>query len=51
LKAEIARLEKQGEKEKLRSLLSQRLDLAKQILLLSKRNDQQMGYNKKEIPP
>lgn len=39
LKAEITRLEKMGEKEKLRSLLSQRLELAKQILQLSKRND------------
>ncbi len=39
LKTEIARLEKQGEREKLRSLLNQRLDLAKEILLLSKRND------------
>ena len=48
LKAEIARLEKQGEKEKLRSLLSQRLNLAKEILLLSKRNDLKISYNKRE---
>lgn len=38
LKTEIARLEKTGEKEKLRSLLNERLDLAKQILCLSQRN-------------
>lgn len=46
LKAEIKKLEKSGEKEKLRSLLSTRLDIAKQLLSLSKRNNKKMSYNK-----
>lgn len=46
LKAEIEKLEKSGENEKLRSLLNQRLDITKQLLSLSERNNKKASYNK-----
>ena len=48
LKAEIKRLERKGEKEKLRTLLNQRLDITRQLLSLSKQYEQKISYNKKE---
>ncbi len=45
LKEEIKKLEKSGEQEKLRFLLNQRLDIAKQLLSLSKRNNKKTSYN------
>jgi len=48
LKAEIEKLEKKGEKEKLRSLLGQRLEITKQLLALRQRNIKKMSLNKRE---
>lgn len=47
LKAEIKKLERNGEKEKLRSLLNQKQDIIKQILL-SKLNSKKISYNKRD---
>jgi len=49
LKAEIIKSEKSGDKEKLRSLLSQRQEIIKKISSLSKRNYQDLSYNKRDI--
>lgn len=49
LKEEIKKLEKSGEQEKLRFLLNQRLDIAKQLLSLSKRNNKKISYSKGDV--
>lgn len=46
--AEIKRLERDGEKEKLRSFLNQIQDIKKQLLSLSKQNNKKISYNKKD---
>lgn len=48
LKAEIKKLEKSGEKEKLYSLLNQKLDITRQLLSLSKRTDKEISSNKRD---
>jgi len=48
LKAEIEKLERKGEKEKLRALLNQRLDITKQLLSLRQRNIKKMSLDKRE---
>jgi DNA primase len=45
LKAEIIKSERNGEKEKLRALLSQRQEITRQLSSLSKRSYQNLGYN------
>jgi DNA primase len=45
LKAEIIKSERNGEKEKLRALLTQRQEITKQLSSLSKRSYQNLGYN------
>lgn len=46
LKAEIARFERKGEKEKLSALIKQFIETKKQLETLSKRNYQDLSYNK-----
>ncbi|MFQ5721239.1 MAG: DNA primase [Candidatus Aminicenantales bacterium] len=48
LKAEIEKIERKGEKEKLRALLSQRVEITKQLLALRQRNIKKMSLNKRE---
>lgn len=50
LVAEIKKLEREGEKEKLRSFLSQIQDIKKQLLSLSKQNNKKISYNKRKLP-
>ena len=38
LNSQIATMEKQGDKDRVRSLLSQRLDIAKKLAIISQRN-------------
>jgi DNA primase len=45
LKSEIIKSERNGEKEKLRALLTQRQEIIKQLSSLSKRSYQNLGYN------
>jgi DNA primase len=50
LKAEIARIDKQGKTEKLLPLIKQLRDIKKEQEILSKRNYQNLSYNDSDIP-
>jgi hypothetical protein len=49
LKAEIAKIDKQGKTEKLLPLIKQLRDIKKEQEILSKRNYQNLSYNNSDI--
>lgn len=51
LALQIARSERNGENDRVRALLSQRLDIARQLSNLTQQNAPNMGSNKREVVP